>query len=82
MRARLAECPCATHFEAPPTRQLITSAIARSGGEIAIQFLNAPPPRELAAIVSGTGAYRGARGEAVIVGSPYQTGRVTFSLAR
>ena len=53
-----------------------------STGEIAIQFLNAPPPRKLAAIVGGTGAYRGARGEAVVVEGPHQTGTVTFSFMR
>ena len=52
------------------------------GGEISTQFLNAPPPRKLAAIVGGTGAYRGARGEAVIVEGPHQTGTVTFSFMR
>jgi allene oxide cyclase-like protein len=51
-----------------------------SGGQIAMQFLNAPPPRKVAAIVGGTGAYRGARGEAVIVESPKQTGTITFRL--
>jgi hypothetical protein len=51
-----------------------------SGGEIATQFLNAPPPRKVAAIVGGTGAYRGARGEAVIVEGPKQTGTITFHL--
>ena len=49
-------------------------------GEIATQFLNAPPPRKVAAIVGGTGAYRGARGEAVIVEGPKQTGTITFQL--
>ena len=53
-----------------------------SGGEISTQFLNAPPPRKLAAIVGGTGAYRGARGQAVIVEGPHQTGTVTFSFMR
>ena len=53
-----------------------------SGGEISTQFLNAPPPRKLAAIVGGTGTYRGAHGEAVIVEAPHQTGTVTFSLTR
>ena len=53
-----------------------------SGGQIATQFLNAPPPRKLAAIVGGTGAYRGARGQAVIVEGPKQTGSVTFSFTR
>jgi hypothetical protein len=49
-------------------------------GQIAIQFLNAPPPRKVAAIVGGTGAYRGAGGEAVILERPNQTGTVTFQL--
>ena len=35
-----------------------------------------------AAVVGGTGAYRGARGEAVIVEGPKQTGTITFRLAR
>ena len=51
-------------------------------GEIATQFLNAPPPRKVAAIVGGTGAYRGARGDAVIVEGPNQTGTITFRLTR
>jgi predicted secreted Zn-dependent protease len=49
-------------------------------GEIATQFLNAPPPRKVAAIVGGTGAYRGARGDAVIVEGLKQTGTITFRL--
>jgi hypothetical protein len=48
------------------------------GGQIATQFLNTPPPRKVAAIVGGTGTYRRARGEAVIVEGPNQTGTVTF----
>ena len=51
-------------------------------GQIATQFLNAPPPHKVAAIVGGTGAYRGARGEAVIVERPNQTGTITFRLTR
>jgi hypothetical protein len=51
-----------------------------SKGEIAIQFLNTPPRRKVAAIVGGTGAYRGASGEAVIFEGLKQTGTVTFSL--
>ena len=51
-------------------------------GEIATQFLNAPPPRKVAAIVGGTGAYRGARGDAVIVEGLKQTGTITFRLTR
>jgi hypothetical protein len=51
-----------------------------AGGEIAAQFLNAPPPRKALAIVGGTGAYRGARGEAVILEGPKQTGTITFLL--
>ena len=51
-------------------------------GEIATQFLNTPPPRKVVAIVGGTGAYRGARGDAVIVEGPKQTGTITFRLTR
>ena len=53
-----------------------------SGGEIATQFLNAPPPRKVAAIVGGTGIYRGASGEAVIIEGPKQTGTIIFRLTR
>jgi Allene oxide cyclase barrel like domain len=51
-------------------------------GQIATQFLNAPPPHKVTAIVGGTGAYRGTRGEAVIVERPNQTGTITFRLTR
>jgi len=49
-----------------------------SSGEIAIDFLNAPPPRKL----DVTGAYRRARREAMIVEGPSQAGSVTFSFTR
>jgi len=35
-------------------------------GSVTTQFVNAPPPTKLAAITGGTGAYRGARGQAVL----------------
>jgi hypothetical protein len=64
---------------APPEADChITFSLAR--GQIAVQFLNAPPPRKVGAIAGGTGASRGARGEAVIVEGPNQTGTVTFRL--
>jgi hypothetical protein len=64
---------------APPEAAChITFILAR--GQIAIQCLNAPPPHKVAAIVGGTGAYRGASGEAVIVENANQTGTVTFFL--
>jgi allene oxide cyclase-like protein len=69
-----------TSLEPPEAACQITFFLAR--GEIAIQFLNAPPPRKLAAIVGGTGAYRSARGQARIVEGPHQTGSVTFLLTR
>jgi hypothetical protein len=40
----------------------------------------APAPRKVAAIVGGTGAYRGAHRNAVIVEGPRQTGTITFRL--
>ena len=58
---------------APPEAACYITFFLREG-EIATQFLNAPPPRKVAAIVGGTGAYRGARGDAVIVEGPKQTG--------
>ena len=67
-----------TSLTPPEAACYITFFLA--GGEIATQFLNAPPPRKVAAIVGGTGAYRGARGEAVIVEGPRQNGTVTFQL--
>jgi hypothetical protein len=67
-----------TSLTPPEAACHITFFLAR--GQIAIQFLNAPPPRKLAAIVGGTGTYRGVRGEAVIVEGPSQTGTVTFQL--
>jgi allene oxide cyclase-like protein len=51
-----------------------------SSGQIATQFLNTPPPHKVAAIVGGTGAYRGARGQAVIVENRNQTGTISFQL--
>jgi hypothetical protein len=51
-------------------------------GQIAVQFVNTPPPRKRAAIVGGSGRYRGARGELRILEHPNQTGRLTFRLAR
>ena len=66
---------------APPEAAChITFFLARD--QIAIQFLNSPPPRKLAAIVGGTGTYRGVRGEAVIVEGPKQTGTISFRLTR
>ena len=50
-------------------------------GQLTFQFLNSPPPRKIAAITGGTGRYRDARGQLVIVESPKdQTGTYTFSL--
>jgi hypothetical protein len=64
---------------APPEAEChITFFLPR--GQIAIQLLNTPPSHKLVAVVGGTGAYRGARGQAVIVESPKQTGTVTFQL--
>ena len=67
-----------TSLTPPEAACQITFFLSR--GQISIQFLNAPPPRKVAAIVGGTGAYRGASGEAVIFEGLKQTGTVTFSL--
>ena len=67
-----------TSLEPPEAACHITFVLSR--GQIATQFFNTPPARKVAAIVGGTGAYRRARGEAVIVEGPNQTGPVTFKL--
>ena len=69
-----------TSLAPPEAACQITFFLTR--GQITTQFLNAPPPRKLAAIVGGTGAYRGALGQAVIIEGPKQTGSVTFALTR
>jgi hypothetical protein len=49
-------------------------------GTVSGQFLNSPPPRKVVAITGGTGAYLGARGQAVVVESAKnQTGTLRFS---
>jgi hypothetical protein len=49
-------------------------------GQITTQFLNTPPPRKRVAVTGGTGAYRHAGGEAILVENPDQTGVITFHL--
>jgi hypothetical protein len=49
-------------------------------GTIATQFLNAPPPRKVFAVVGGTGRYEGARGSGELVEAPDQTGALAFHL--
>jgi hypothetical protein len=67
-----------TSLAPPEAACYITFFLSR--GQIATQFLNAPPRHKVAAIVGGTGAYQGARGEATIVESPKQTGTITFRM--
>ena len=57
-----------------------TATFAVPGGQITTQFLNSPPPVKRAAVTGGTGAYRNARGEAVLVERGDGTGTVTFHL--
>ena len=61
------EAECTATFDVP-------------GGQITTQFLNSPPPEKHAAVTGGTGAYRNARGEAVLVERGDGTGTVTFHL--
>ena len=49
-------------------------------GTIATQFLNAPPPEKVFAIVGGTGRYAGARGAGTLVEFGDETGTVAFRL--
>jgi len=58
-----------------------TATFALSGGQLATQFLNTPPPVKHFAVTGGTGRYRKARGEAVLVENGDGTGTVTFNLA-
>jgi hypothetical protein len=62
----------------PEAACVITFALPR--GTITAQWLNQPPPRKVLAVTGGTGIYRNARGEAVIVEFNSQTGTATFSL--
>jgi hypothetical protein len=57
-----------------------TATFALPGGQITTQFLNTPPPEKHAAVTGGTGAYRNARGEAVLVERGDDTGTITFHL--
>jgi hypothetical protein len=57
-----------------------TATFAVPGGQVTTQFLNSPPPEKHAAVTGGTGAYRNARGEAVLVERGDDTGTVTFHL--
>jgi hypothetical protein len=57
-----------------------TATFAVPGGQITTQFLNTPPPEKHLAVTGGTGAYRNARGEAVLVERGDNTGTVTFYL--
>jgi hypothetical protein len=53
---------------------------ALPGGTVSGQFLNSPPARKLVAITGGTGAYVGARGQALLVESgKNQTGSLAFT---
>jgi allene oxide cyclase-like protein len=57
-----------------------TATFALPGGQLTTQFLNAPPPVKHFAVTGGTGAYRKARGDAVLVENGDGTGSLTFSL--
>jgi hypothetical protein len=58
-----------------------TATFALSGGQLTTQFLNTPPPVKHLAVTGGTGKYRKARGDAVLVENGDGTGTVTFNLA-
>src|SRR4051794_32278970 len=72
---------CTFTSVAPPVASCVLTFVLRRG-QIATQFRNTPPRRKLAAIVGGTGAYRGASGQLVLVEGPDQTGTATFHLDR
>jgi len=66
---------------APPVASRVLTFVLRDG-QIATQFRNTPPRRKRVAIVGGTGAYRGASGQLVLIERPNQTGTATFHLDR
>src|SRR4051794_27624142 len=72
---------CTFTSVAPPVASCVLTFVL-GDGQIATQFRNTPPPRKLVAIVGGTGAYRGATGELLLVENPDQTGTATFHLDR
>jgi hypothetical protein len=67
-----------TNVSLPEAACVITFKLPR--GTITAQWLNQPPPRKVLAVTGGTGLYRNARGEAVIVEDVDQTGTATFHL--
>src|SRR3954465_4030497 len=72
---------CTFTSVAPPVASCVLTFVL-GGGQIATQFRNTPPRRKLVAIVGGTGAYRGASGQLLLVERPNQTGTATFHLER
>src|SRR2546429_638833 len=58
------------------------ATIRLAGGDIAAQFLNAPPPEKQFALTGGTGAYRSAGGDATLVEFGDGTGRLALRLLR
>jgi hypothetical protein len=59
-----------------------TATFALPRGQIATQFLNTPPAVKTFAVTGGTGAYKTARGEAVLVENGDGTGTVTHGQRR
>jgi len=72
---------CTFTSVAPPVASCLLTFVLRKG-QIATQFRNTPPRRKRVAIVGGTGAYRGASGQLVLIEGPNQTGTATFHLDR
>ena len=58
-----------------------TATFSLPGGQLTTQFLNTPPARKHFAITGGTGTYRRARGEAILVENGDGSGTVTFNLS-
>jgi hypothetical protein len=68
-----------TNMDRPEASCTVTWRLPR--GTITGQWLNQPPPRKVVAVTGGTGLYRRARGEAVVVERSTDRGFVTFHLA-
>jgi hypothetical protein len=67
-----------TNAKRPEAACTVTWRLPR--GTITGQWLNQPPPRKIVAVTGGTGIYRHASGQAIVVEHSTDRGTVTFHL--
>jgi len=70
-----------TKVEAAAIEDECLASYVLPGGQITIQGLDTPAPKKPFAITGGTGRYRKARGDGLLVENGDGTGTVTFHLA-